>query len=219
MKTDKQLGPKLLALGTSTVSDALDSFGIHGQCLGLKRRSGIGLAGRAYTIQYEPVGENGGTVGDYIDAVEPGQVVVLANAGRKDVTVWGDILTQVAVVRGIGGTVIDGAARDLEGIGEESYPLFSAASHMRTGKDRVYATGYNSAVVVGGVRVSANDFVIGDRDGVVVIPSAMLQEVFDKATVIASREDRIRDMVRNGSSLIEARELIGYHTLQRAESR
>jgi regulator of RNase E activity RraA len=69
------------------------------------------MTGRAHTLLYRPAGIEPGTVGEYIDDIEPGSVLALDNGGREDATVWGDILTLVAHRRGIAGTVIDGACR------------------------------------------------------------------------------------------------------------
>ena len=98
---------RLLACGTSALSDALDKMGIEGQIPGvLPIERSMRFAGTAFTVEMLPAGQSGGSVGDYIDDVEPGQVVVIANDGRLDATVWGDILTSVAAIRGIAGTVI-----------------------------------------------------------------------------------------------------------------
>src|SRR5437016_533625 len=100
-------------LDTTSLSDALDRLGIAGQCLNIKPLDpDFRLAGRAFTILYGPAGQPPGTVGDYIDDVPVGHVVVLDNGGRENATVWGDILTEIAHTRGIAGTVIDGACRD-----------------------------------------------------------------------------------------------------------
>ena len=76
-------------------------------------------------------------MGDDIDDVPVGGVVVLDNGGRENATVWGDILTMVAHRRGIEGTVIDGARRDVHLALELQYPIYSRSYSMRTGKDRV----------------------------------------------------------------------------------
>ena len=168
--TDPTLGP-LALLDTSHVSDALDKLGINGQCLGLLplvRDSR--LAGRAFTVRYVPVGTDRGTVGDYIDDLEPGTVVVLDNAGRLDATVWGDLLTATASRRQLAGTVIDGVCRDTDRAVELGYPVYSRSRWMRTGKDRVRVDGYNMPVTIGGVRVEPGDYLLGDADGVVVVP-------------------------------------------------
>ena len=70
-------------LDTATISDALDKLGIAGQCLGIKPLDHrCRLAGRAFTLAYAPVGQPPGTVGDFIDDVPEGQVVVIDNGGR-----------------------------------------------------------------------------------------------------------------------------------------
>ncbi len=99
-------------IDTATLSDALDKLGISGQCLGIKPLDHrFRLAGRAFTVTYAPAGP-GGTVGDFIDDVPEGHVVLIDNGGRPDATVWGDIMTACGHQRKLGGTVIDGACRD-----------------------------------------------------------------------------------------------------------
>ena len=103
----------LAGLPTSAVSDALDRLGLAGQCLGIMPLDPDSrLVGRAWTLRYGPVGQDVGTVGDYIDDVGAEEIVVLDNQGRLDATVWGDLLTETASRRGVAGTVIDGVCRD-----------------------------------------------------------------------------------------------------------
>lgn len=202
-------------LDTTSLSDAMDRLGIAGQCLGIKPLDHrFRLAGRAYTILYGPAGKPPGTVGDYIDDVPPGSVVVLDNGGRENATVWGDILTWVAHSRGIAGTVIDGACRDVALSHELAYPIYSRSYSMRTGKDRVQVEGTNVPVNIGDARVHPGDLLRGDADGVVVIPRAHEDQVLQIAEEIDAVEDRIRRAVREGKSLAEARTQFGYHQLQ-----
>lgn len=209
------LAEDLKAIGVTTLSDALDRLAIDGQCLGLMPFDrGMAFAGRAFTIRMVPVGLSGGSVGDYIDEVAPGQVVVLDNNGRLDATVWGDILTLVAHGKGVAGTVIDGVCRDIGRSIELGYPIFARANTMRTGKDRVTADAYNVPVQVAGVRVEPGDWLVGDGDGVVAIPAARAEEVLRVAREIAEAEDRIRAAVLAGARLDDARRAARYHALQ-----
>jgi regulator of RNase E activity RraA len=202
-------------LDTTSLSDAMDRLGIAGQCLGIKPLDHrFRLAGRAYTILYGPAGKPPGTVGDYIDDVPPGSVVVLDNGGRENATVWGDILTWVAHSRGIAGTVIDGACRDVALSHELGYPIYSRSYSMRTGKDRVQVEGTNVPVNIGDARVHPGDLLRGDADGVVAIPRAHEDQVLQIAEEIDAVEDRIRRAVKEGKSLAEARKQFGYHQLQ-----
>src|SRR5581483_4209805 len=202
-------------LDTTAISDAMDRLGISGQCLGIKPLDPrFRLAGRAFTILYGPSGQPSGTVGDYIDDVEPGGVVVLDNGGRENATVWGDILTMVAHTRRVAGTVIDGACRDVALSLELGYPIYSRSYSMRTGKDRVQVEATNGPVNVGDARVHPGDILRGDADGVVVIPRAHEDEVLKIAEEIDAVEDQIRRAVKEGKSLAEARRQFGYHQLQ-----
>jgi 4-hydroxy-4-methyl-2-oxoglutarate aldolase len=207
-------------LDTATLSDALDRLGIAGQCLGIKPRDArFRSTGRAFTLLYAPVDGSPGNVGDYIDDAEPGSVLVLDNAGREDATVWGDILTFVAHKRGIAGTVIDGACRDIHLCLELGYPVFSRSYSMRTGKDRVQLKARAVAVTIGGATVQPGDLIRGDADGVIAIPRAREIEVLEVAEEIARAEQSIRDAVATGVRLDEARKQFGYYRLQQRDSK
>lgn len=206
-------------LSTTTVSDALDRHGIAGQCLGLKPLdTGFKLVGRAFTMRTLPVATKAGTVGDYIDDVPPGNVIAIDNGGRLDQTVWGDILTFVATKRGIAGTVIDGVCRDVARSLELAYPLFTRGWSMRTGKDRVQLDALNVTVSLGGARVSSGDILLGDADGVVVVPRELEREIIAEARAIEAAEERIREAVKNGMRLDEARKKFKYFKLQSKEN-
>ena len=202
-------------LDTATLSDALDRLGIVGQCYRIKPRSpAFRMAGRAWTLLYGPAGNPPGTVGDYIDDVPPGSVIVLDNGGRDNATVWGDILTEIAHRRGIAGTLIDGVCRDTALCLQLGYPVFSKDHWMRTGKDRVQVEATEVPVTIGEARVAPGDIVKGDADGVVVIPRAHEDRVLDTAEAIEIAEDAIREAVRGGMRLDEARRQHKYHQLQ-----
>jgi 4-hydroxy-4-methyl-2-oxoglutarate aldolase len=202
-------------LDCASLSDALDKLGIVGQCHRIKPRSSdFRMAGRAWTLLYGPAGKPAGTVGDYIDDVPPGSVVVLDNGGRDNATVWGDILTEIAHRRGIAGTVIDGICRDVALCLQLGYPIYSKDHWMRTGKDRVQVEATGVPVTIGEARVAPGDIVRGDADGVVVIPKAHEDAVLDAAEAIEAAENRIRAAVRGGMRLDEARAQFKYHALQ-----
>ncbi|MCB1396835.1 MAG: RraA family protein [Rhodobacter sp.] len=203
-------------LDTATLSDAMDKLGIEGVCRGIKPRDQtVGLAGRAFTILYGPIDPvSPGTVGDYIDDLEPGTVVVLDNGGREDCTVWGDILTEVAHTKGLAGTVIDGPCRDVHLCLKLGYPVYSRSYSMKTGKDRVQVDAVQVPVNIGDARVNPGDLLRGDSDGVVVLPKAREDEILATAETIQAAEDKIRAAVRAGQPLREARAALGYHALQ-----
>jgi regulator of RNase E activity RraA len=202
-------------LSCCDVSDALDRLGIAGQCLGIRPLSpSTRLVGRAFTLRYGPAGLVPGTVGDYVDDLPAGTVVCLDNQGKVDVTVWGDLLTSTASRNDLAGTVIDGVCRDVNRAFELGYPIFARGNYMRTGKDRVQVEETGGPITLGGVRVGQADWLVGDGDGVVVVPSARTSEVVAVAQEIHAAEDGIRAAVGEGMSLRDARRAVGYHSLQ-----
>jgi regulator of RNase E activity RraA len=206
---------RLAALSTSAVSDALDKLGIAGQAVGIAPLDrSFRLVGRAWTLRYGPVGQDRGTVGDFIDDLGPDDVVVLDNQGRLDATVWGDLLTTTAHRRGVAGTVIDGVCRDIDRSLHLGYPVFSRGNWMRTGKDRVRVEATQTPVSIGGVRVEPGDLLLGDGDGLVVLPALRAEHILAAAEEIERAEQAIREAVDAGSSLRDARARHRYHDLQ-----
>ncbi|KAH7396322.1 demethylmenaquinone methyltransferase [Pyrenochaeta sp. MPI-SDFR-AT-0127] len=214
---DLELVALFADLDTPAVSDALDKLGILGQACGIMPLANYKkvTVGTAFTVRYVPASDPPGSVGDFIDDVALGDFVVIDNGGRTDCTVWGDIMTQYASLRGIAGTVIDGVCRDVNRAIKDDYPLFTAGRWMRTGKDRVQVGGVNEAVGIGKVRVNPRDIVVADANGVVIVPRCRAREVAEVAQNIEKSEERIRQMIAGGVTLGEAREKLGYHTLQR----
>jgi 4-hydroxy-4-methyl-2-oxoglutarate aldolase len=209
-----------IGLSTSTVSDALDKLGIKGQCFGVKPlKRDFRIIGTAYTIKYIAQVDEECTVGDYIENVPPGSIIVIDNEGRQDVTVWGDILTRYAKIKNIKGTVINGVCRDTNSSLDIDYPIFSKGTYMRTGKDRVQFVNDNIPISFGAISINPGDIIMGDADGVVVVPKDMENEVLEAALSIERSELSIIDSVEKGMSLKEAREKMGYHSLQKKNPR
>jgi regulator of RNase E activity RraA len=209
----------LAGFSTATVSDALDRLGRPGSLLGIAPLfDGARLCGPAFTVRYVTAGSPPGTVGDYLDDVPAGGVVVLDNGGRTDCTVWGDILTAMADQRGVAGTVIDGVCRDVQRALGLSYPIYSRGRFMRTGKDRVEVSDVGRPVTVGGVQVRPGDLLLGDADGVIAVPQEITGEVAEICAVVSAREEAILKDVLAGGSIAEARRSNGYHLLQRREA-
>src|SRR5690606_31215804 len=206
-------------LDTATLSDALDKLGIAGQCYRIKPRStDFRMAGRAYTLLYGPAATPPGTVGDFIDDVPPGSVLVLDNGGRDNATVWGDILTEIAHRRAIARAVIDSVCRDVALCIKLGSPVYTRRHWMRTGKDRVQVEATIANVNIGDARVQPGDILRGDADGVVVIRRTHGDRVLQLAEEIEHAENQIREAVRGGMRLDEARAKFRYHQLQTRET-
>lgn len=200
---------KLKNYTTSEVSDALDALGVEGALLDIKPiTSGLKLVGPAYTIKYAPDKEKPTAfknAANYIDKIPAQAVIVIDNNGQKNCTVWGDILTQVAMQNNIAGTIVHGAVRDVEHIRTLQYPLFCSAVYMRSGKNRVHKIDEQCPLLINEVSVNPGDILFADDNGVIVIPRNVLLNVIDKVTIIKSTEDNIKSAVKSGSTLEQAR--------------
>jgi len=214
---DRELVALFAGLDTPGVSDALDTLGIHGQALGIAPLANYTrvVVGPAFTVKYVPASVPPGSVGDFIDDVAEGDILVIDNDGRTDCTVWGDIMTQYAGYRGIAATVIDDVCRDVGKAFADDYPLFTTGRFMRTGKDRVQVESVNATVGIGTVRVASRDIVVADANGVVVVPRACARDVAETARKIEAAEAAIRERIAQGDTIGQARASLGYHTLQR----
>ncbi|MFP3042539.1 RraA family protein [Treponema primitia] len=212
---DKSIVERFSKLDTTSVSDAMDSIGKPCGLLGLKPvNPGTVICGRAFTVHYTPCGEVKGTVGDYLDDIAAGDVVVIDNGGRDYCTVWGDLMTIVADRNKVAGTVIDGVCRDIPTVRKLGYPLYSKGCYMVTGKDRVFVDYTGKPVSISGVQVKPGDIIIADDTGVICVPAELEEKLIGIAESIAEKEGRIEAAVRSGASLKAARESVGYHSLQ-----
>lgn len=215
----QELIQALKKMDTASISDAMDKLGIQCGLLGIQAVvEGNKICGDAFTVHYIPCGVEKGTVGDFIDDVQPGQVVVIDNGGRLYCTVWGDIMTYTAKTKGIEGTLIDGVCRDVNGIKELGYGIYTKGKYMVTGKERVTVDAVNIPVAISGVQVRPGDIILGDDSGALVIPKERAEEVLTIAQNIEAVEQKIIAEVKNGSSLKDARKKLGYHKLQSKEN-
>ena len=211
---------RLSKLDVASVSDAMDKIGVPCGLLGLHPAvAGKHICGRAFTVHYVPNGVVKGNVGDFLDDVKPGEVVVIDNGGRLHCTVWGDIMTFVATKNGVAGTIIDGVCRDIPGIKENDYPIFTKSTYMVTGKDRVTVDYVNKPVAISNVQVCPGDIILADDTGVICIPDAVAERACEIAESIEATEQKIIAEVKAGSTLKEARAKLGYHKLQTKEAK
>ncbi|HQL37432.1 MAG TPA: RraA family protein [Bacillota bacterium] len=219
-RTTKQLVAAFMELSTPTVSDALDKMEIKCGCEGLKPIiEGKKFVGPAFTVRFGPRGSVKTKAGDFIDDAKEGEVIVIDNGGRKYCTVWGDILTNVAVAKKLAGTVIDGVCRDVDGIRELGYPMYTKGYFMVTGKDRVECKAVGEPVSICNVLVCPGDLVMADDSGVLIIPGDKAEEVLENALIIKSAEEKIVEATKAGLTLAEARKKFKYDTLQRPENK
>ena len=127
---------------------------------------------------------------DLIDEAEPGSVIVISiEGGETDVAVWGGLMTAGAVANGHAGAVLDGAVRDLTEIRRDyGFPVYARDVSPGTTLGRYRTVASQVPVRVGGVMVHPGDIVVGDVDGVVIVPSAQAEAVLKMAQEIDARE-------------------------------
>lgn len=164
--------PAPAALPVATVSDAMDRFGVADRIRPLW--PGAVLSGPAFTVWTRP-GDNQGLHAAF-ETIRRGEVLVVNGGGDETRALIGELVVQKALALEIGGIVLDGAARDVTELAALGVPVFARAvtpaGPWKTGPYRIGGT-----IAVGGVPVSQGDWVLGDDDGVAVVPAAQVGEV------------------------------------------
>ena len=215
--TNKQ---KLLfeALSTTNVSDALDFFGLKGATYGINGLydSCRKIYGEAVTVRLIPAGLDKPKVHlgiAAITAAKPGDVIVVDNGGRLDLSCWGGVLSTGASIKGISGIVIDGACRDVDEMVELDFPVYARGKVVATARGRVVEDATNVPVQFGGVRVHPGDYVMADRSGVVIIPQSKVDDVLEKAFQLFQKEEAMCADLRAGMSNYDVDQKYNYNRM------
>mgnify|MGYP000157875473 FL=1 len=195
----------LASLDTNTVSDALDFMGLPGATYGLRPLWNCPkIVGRASTIQLGPKTSTAPMVhliSPVIASITTDDRVLVITGGTEGISCWGDILANAAKMKGIRGSVIDGMSRDIEGSESIDYPVYGRGLTMISARNRLVQIASGTPIVVAGVTVNEDDYVIADRCGTVFVPAAKIDEVLALAQRIASRQDGMVQAVRAGQSV------------------
>lgn len=166
---------------------------------------GLKLVGPAVTVRTYP-GDWAKPV-EAIDEAAPGDVIVI-DAGGVPPAVWGELATHSAVGKGLAGVVIDGAIRDTAEIREMKFPTFARHVTPQAGEPKGLGE-VGVAVRVGGQVVEPGDWLLGDDDGLVVLPRARVVELANRAMDCLERENRIRqEIVEGKTTLAQVMELL-----------
>ena len=137
-----------------------------------------------------------------ITLAKPGDVLVVNAGGFKDYAVFGDLMALSCKVHLLAGIVVDGAVRDAEGLQELGFPAFARAV-LPTGPFKDSPGSINVPVSCGGVPVLPGDIVVGDADGVMVVPRAEAADVLAKAQATVAKEEGMRARLRNGEYIYD----------------
>ncbi len=195
MEQIKRLG----AFGTATIHEAAGQIGaLPGYIKPISRN--MKLSGIVFPLHC--LSRSNINMHEAIYRAQPGDVLVASLDGMPDAGYWGDILTCAAQHRGLNGLVIDGCVRDADDIDKLGFPVFARGLNiLGTGKERGGTIG--SPISIGGIEICAGDAIFGDRDGLVVIPAARINEVIDASEKREAKEEDVRRRLKAGESSLE----------------
>lgn len=212
---------RLRALDSCAVSDALDTLGLSGATTGLGPLWPVPavVAGRVRTVLAGP--RQSGRPAQHIaaaaiEAAEAGDVLVISNEGRTDVSSWGGILTLAARRRGVAGVVVDGACRDIAESEEHGFPVFGRAVVPVSARGRIVQLAMEEPIEVAGTTVRPGDAVLADRNGVVFVPAGDLDRVVALAERIVARESAMAEAVLAGQPVTEVMHDSRFPTVEEA---
>ncbi|MDP2766589.1 MAG: 3-hexulose-6-phosphate synthase [Candidatus Methanoperedens sp.] len=195
--TEEKTIELLKRVSTPNISDAMHRKGamknIRSICPGTK------MAGRAVTVATF-AGDWAKTV-EAIDIAKAGDVIVIYN-GSPHVAPWGELATLSSINKGVAGVVIDGAVRDVDDIRRLNFPVFATSIVPNAGEPKGFGE-INAEIRCGGETVKPGDFIVGDDNGVVVVPKERGYEIARRAVEVEKNERRIREEIKRGKTLSE----------------
>ncbi|RJP26694.1 MAG: bifunctional hexulose-6-phosphate synthase/ribonuclease regulator [Actinobacteria bacterium] len=185
----------LMRVSTPNISDAMHRSGELESILPIS--PGMKMAGPALTVRSYP-GDWAKPV-EAIDLADEGDVIVI-DAGGMGPALWGELATHSCIQRKVAGVVIDGAIRDTVEIRALDFPAFSRLVSPTAGEPKGFGE-INVPVKVGGRRIFPGDWIVGDDDGVMVIPRDKVVEIANRAMDVLEKENRLRGEIEAGSTL------------------
>jgi 4-hydroxy-4-methyl-2-oxoglutarate aldolase len=211
------LAARCEALYTAAIADVLDRRGLTSQTLPpelVPLREGTTLAGPAYPIKGRPA-----LAGDYdaslrkvlemLASVPAGHVSVYETGDRESAHL-GELSVTALQARGVAGAVIDGGCRDVDLIVRANFPVFSRFTTPRDSTARWELGGHGDVeLTIGGVRIARGDWIVADRDGIVVVPASIVENVIAEAEEKAATENDVRAAIRAGTAPLDAYDRYG----------
>jgi regulator of RNase E activity RraA len=201
-------------ISTATLTTVLFKRGLRNafiQGVFLLNQKSPGMVGEAYTLRYIPAREDldqlaafdgrGHPQREAIEACPPGSVLVMDARRDASAATAGDILVTRLMVRGVAGIVTDGGLRDTPTIEKLAIPAYCAARSAPLNLARHHAADAQVPIGCGGVPVYPGDIVVGDAEGVVVIPAKIANEVAEEGAAQTQFEDWVEARVKEGRSI------------------
>jgi 4-hydroxy-4-methyl-2-oxoglutarate aldolase len=197
MPTHDEVARALLELGAATLGES------GGQAMRARVKpawTGASLAAPAYPVRCTP-GDNL-AVHVAVAGAPTGSALAVDVGESRELGYWGEVLTTAAVARGITGLVIDGGVRDIAALQGHGFPVFSTGLAL-PGATKTAPGAVGKPAVVGDVEVHAGDWLVGDADGVTVVPGDALDAVLDAGRARAAKEDGYFAALRDGATTLE----------------
>lgn len=182
-RVSSELVERFRGMASPNVADAMGRF--HFMDPELRQRSGLPLCGVAVTVDARPADNL--MVHKALQVAQPGDVVVVNTNGNRTSAVFGELMCRTAVGARLGGIVVDGAIRDVDGITALGFPAFSRTV-CAGGCDKDGPGEINVPIACGNTVVMPGDLVIGDVDGVVIVPREEAAAVLDLVVALVARE-------------------------------
>jgi len=200
--SEKDVDMVLKKVSTANLSDAMHRSGHLKDLLAIS--PGAKMYGKALTVRTYP-GDWAKAV-EAIDIAEKGQVIVI-DAGGVAPAVWGELATHGAIQKKLAGVVIYGAIRDTQEIKALKFPAFARIISPAAGEPKGFGE-IGVPINISGTRVFTGDYIVGDCDGVVVIPGQKAGEIINRAMSVLETENRLRKEIDAGSTLAKVTELL-----------
>ena len=200
------------SLYTAVLSDVLDELGFRDQAMPPSIRpldEELTLAGFARTGLYREVFHAAAGENPYeleialIDDLKPDDVAVFGCCGSRRIAPWGELLSTASRARGASGCVTDGFVRDVRAIRALRFPVFHGGIAPLDSKGRGKVVEIDTPIRCGGVAVAPGDLVVGDADGVIVVPQAVEDEALRQAFAKVTGENQTRDELAAGAKLAD----------------
>lgn len=208
----------LLTLSTTNVSDALDFFHLNGAVHGVlptwtgcKKTVGDVVTMRMIAAGAVPPKYHLGQAA--VAAAKEGDVIVIDNAGRPDISCWGGVLSTGAKMKGVSGVLIDGYCRDIDDYVDLDFSVYARGPVVQTARGRAIEDATNITIQFGSVQVNPGDAVIADRSGVCFIPKEHLDKVLEKAKLLFEKEEAMCADLRSGMNNLDVDAKYSYNTM------
>ncbi|WP_099157003.1 RraA family protein [Virgibacillus ndiopensis] len=194
-RIDQSIIEGFKALPTANIGDVMGRFGAMDYAIKSVNKPGIHVVGSAFTVQTHP--SDNLMVHKAMDLAQPGDIIVIDACGDMGNAILGEIMCHYAKFRGISGYIVDGPVRDLKRIADMDYPVFAKGGTPR-GPYKEGPGEINTIISCGGVAVKPGDIIVGDDDGVVVVPKEDAKQILKEANAHAEKEEEIITSIYKG---------------------